>query len=155
MASAEHSMSSSSSKTKRTRPEFEPRIVAFCFNCFSYAGVDLAGTNRTQMPPNVRIIRVNCTGRVDPSFILDALHRGADGVLVSGCHPGDCHYTSGNLKLRARWALMEKAIEQAGVNPRRIRLQWASASEAQIFADGVRTLVEQVRKLGPITREWK
>lgn len=80
---------------------------------------------------------------------------GADGVLVSGCHPGDCHYTSGNLKFRARWAIMTKAIEQAGVDPRRVRLQWASASEAQIFADGVRTLVKQVKELGPIMEEWK
>lgn len=80
---------------------------------------------------------------------------GADGVLVSGCHPGDCHYTSGNLKLRARWALMERALEQAGVDTRRIRLQWASASEGQVFADGVKKLVEQVKEVGPIQEEWK
>jgi F420-non-reducing hydrogenase iron-sulfur subunit len=80
---------------------------------------------------------------------------GADGVLVSGCHPGDCHYTSGNLKLRARWAIMAKALEQSGLDPRRVRLQWASASEAQIFADGVKTLIEQVKELGPIRRSWK
>jgi coenzyme F420-reducing hydrogenase delta subunit len=98
---------------------------------------------------------VNCTGRIDPEFVLAALDMGADGVLVSGCHPGDCHYTSGNLKARARWALLEKVIEQSGVNPKRIRLQWASASEAQVFADGVRTLIEQVKELGPIEREWR
>ena len=134
---------------------WEPRIVAFCCNWCSYAGADLAGTSRIQYPPNARILRVNCTGRISLEFILAALEMGADGVLVSGCHPGDCHYTSGNLKLRARWTIMKKAIEQAGVNPRRVRLQWASASEAQIFADGVRTLVKEVKELGPIMEEWK
>ncbi len=152
MASAEHSMSSSSSKTKRTRPEFEPRIVAFCCNWCSYAGADLAGTNRTQMPPNVRIIRVNCTGRVDPSFILDALHRGADGVLVSGCHPGDCHYTSGNLKMRTRFILLQSLLRQSGIDPVRVHLQWASAAEGDKFAEGVREMVERVKRLGPIPR---
>ena len=134
---------------------WEPRIVAFCCNWCSYAGADLAGTSRIQYPPNARILRVNCTGRISPEFILAALEMGADGVLVSGCHPGDCHYTSGNLKLRARWTIMKKAIEQAGVDPGRVRLQWASASEAQIFADGVRTLVKRVKELGPIMEEWK
>ena len=134
---------------------WEPRILAFCCNWCSYAGADLAGTSRIQYPTNARILRVNCTGRIDIEFILAALDLGADGVLVSGCHPGDCHYTSGNLKLQARWALMETALEQSGVNPKRVRLQWASASEAQIFADGVKTLIEQVRELGPIRREWK
>lgn len=135
--------------------EWTPKIVAFCCNWCSYAGADLAGTSRIQYPPNIRIIRVNCTGRIDAEFILDALDKGADGVLVSGCHPGDCHYTSGNLKLRARWALLQKAIEQAGVNTDRVRLQWASASEGQQFADGVRELTEKVTKLGPIRRDWK
>jgi len=142
------------SKIDNTK-SWEPRIVAFCCNWCSYAGADLAGTSRIQYPPNARILRVNCTGRISPEFILAALEMGADGVLVSGCHPGDCHYTSGNLKLRARWTIMKKAIEQAGIDPRRIRLQWASASEAQIFADGVRTLVKQVKELGPIMEEWK
>ena len=138
-----------------TEEGWEPRILAYCCNWCSYAGADLAGTSRIQYPTNARILRVNCTGRINVEFILAALDMGADGVLVSGCHPGDCHYTSGNLKLRARWALLEKAVEQAGVNPKRIRLQWASASEAQIFADGVRKLIDQVRELGPIRREWK
>jgi len=135
--------------------QWEPRILAYCCNWCSYAGADLAGTSRIQYPTNARILRVNCTGRINVEFILAALDMGADGVLVSGCHPGDCHYTSGNLKLQARWALMERAIEQSGVNPKRVRLQWASASEAQIFADGVRTLINQVKELGPIEREWK
>jgi F420-non-reducing hydrogenase iron-sulfur subunit len=134
--------------------EWEPQIVAFCCNWCSYAGADLAGTSRIQYAPNARIIRVNCTGRITPEFILSALEMGADGVLVSGCHPGDCHYTNGNLKARARWALMERAIEQSGLDPRRVRLQWASASEAQIFADGVNELTQQVKELGPIRRKW-
>ena len=142
-------------QTTKANEEWEPRIVAYCCNWCSYAGADLAGTSRIQYPTNARILRVNCTGRLSPEFILAALDMGADGVLVSGCHPGDCHYTSGNLKARARWAMMETAIEQAGVNPKRVRLQWASASEAQIFADGVKQIIEQVRELGPIRSEWK
>ena len=148
-------MTTEVSKTTQSKSEWEPNIVAFCCNWCSYAGADLAGMSRIQYPTNARIIRVNCTGRIDPEFILSALDLGADGVLVSGCHPGDCHYTSGNLKLRARWALLEKMLEQAGVDPRRIRLQWASASEAQIFADGVKTIIDQVKELGPFRRSWK
>jgi len=135
--------------------EWIPRIAAFCCNWCSYAGADLAGTSRIQYPSAVRIIRVNCTGRIDPEFVLNALDKGADGVLVSGCHPGDCHYTSGNLKMRARWTLIQMAIEQAGINPDRIRLQWASASEGQKFADGVRELTEKVKNLGPFRRGWQ
>ncbi|TET11477.1 MAG: hydrogenase iron-sulfur subunit [Candidatus Thorarchaeota archaeon] len=135
--------------------EWTPRIAAFCCNWCSYAGADLAGTSRIQYPSAVRIIRVNCTGRIDPEFVLNALDKGADGVLVSGCHPGDCHYTSGNLKMRARWTLLQIAIEQAGINPDRVRLQWASASEGQKFADGVRELTEKVKNLGPFTRGWQ
>ncbi len=148
-------MTEASTKTSTTGENWEPKIVAFCCNWCSYAGADLAGTSRIQYPPNARIIRVNCTGRIDPDFILAALEMGADGVLVSGCHPGDCHYTSGNLKMQARWAILRKAIEQSGIDPRRIRLQWASASEAQIFADGVTTLIEQVKELGPLRGQWK
>ncbi len=147
-------MTQAKAKTQ-SEHEWTPRIVAYCCNWCSYAGADLAGTSRIQYPPNARIVRVNCTGRISPEFILAALDMGADGVLVSGCHPGDCHYTSGNLKLRARWALMERALEQAGVDTRRIRLQWASASEGQVFADGVKKLVEQVKEVGPIQEEWK
>lgn len=148
-------MTAETTMTDKKDSDWEPRIVAYCCNWCSYAGADLAGTSRIQYPTNARILRVNCTGRLSPEFILAALDLGADGVLVSGCHPGDCHYTSGNLKARARWAMMETALEQAGVDPRRIRLQWASAAEAQIFADGVKTLIEQVKKIGPIGRDWK
>ncbi|MHA1770001.1 MAG: hydrogenase iron-sulfur subunit [Candidatus Thorarchaeota archaeon] len=138
----------SKSKSKRKR-EFEPRILALCCNWCSYAGADLAGTSRLQMPPNVRIIRVNCTGRIDPTFILDALYQGADGVLISGCHPGDCHYSAGNLKMRARFALLQNLLEEAGMDPRRIHLQWASAAEGEVFAEGIRGMVERIKELGP------
>ena len=142
--------SSSSTKAKKKRKKgFEPRIVSFCCNWCSYAGADLAGTSRMQMPPNVRIIRVNCTGRIDPSFVLDALAQGADGVLISGCHPGDCHYTSGNLKMRGRFVLLESLVEQAGFDPRRVHLQWASAAEGDVFRDGVTAMVERIKELGP------
>ena len=101
------------------------------------------------MPPNARIIRINCTGRIDPVFILDALYQGADGVLISGCHPGDCHYTSGNLKMRGRFALLEKLVEDAGIHPDRIHLQWASAAEGDVFTKGVTAMVERIKKIGP------
>jgi len=102
-----------------------------------------------QMPPNVRIIRINCTGRIDITFILNALYQGADGVLISGCHPGDCHYTSGNLKLRSRFALLENLLEEAGFEPERVHLQWASAAEGDVFTEGVTNMVARVKKLGP------
>ena len=101
------------------------------------------------MPPNVRIIRINCTGRIDISFILKALYQGADGVLISGCHPGDCHYTSGNLKLRARYTLLKTLLEEAGFDPRRVHLQWASAAEGEVFRDGITGMVERIKNLGP------
>jgi F420-non-reducing hydrogenase iron-sulfur subunit len=102
-----------------------------------------------QMPPNVRIIRVNCTGRIDISFILDALHQGADGVLISGCHPGDCHYTSGNLKMEGRYTLLKSLLEQSGIEPERVHLQWASAAEGDVFTEGITDMVKRIRKLGP------
>ncbi|MGQ4911463.1 MAG: hydrogenase iron-sulfur subunit [Candidatus Thorarchaeota archaeon] len=136
-------------RTKSRKKGFEPRIVAFCCNWCSYAGADLAGTSRMQMPPNVRIIRVNCTGRIDISFILDALYQGADGVLISGCHPGDCHYTSGNLKMRQRFVLLKRLLEESGIEPERVHLQWASAAEGDVFANGVTEMVERIRRLGP------
>ena len=133
----------------KKKDQFEPRILAFCCNWCSYAGADLAGTSRMQMPSNVRIIRVNCTGRLDISFILDALYQGADGVLISGCHPGDCHYTSGNLKMEARFTLLKSLLEQAGIESERVHLQWASAAEGDVFAEGVTKMVERIKTLGP------
>jgi F420-non-reducing hydrogenase iron-sulfur subunit len=137
------------SKAKDKKATFSPRIVAFCCNWCSYAGADLAGTSRMQMPPNVRIIRVNCTGRIDITFILEALYQGADGVLISGCHPGDCHYTSGNLKMRSRFVLLKSLLKQAGFEPERVHLQWASAAEGDVFAKGVTEMVERITRLGP------
>ncbi len=149
MTASSQQTSHSSKSKKKAKGEFEPRILAFCCNWCSYAGADLAGTSRMQMPPNARIIRINCTGRIDISFILDALNQGADGVLISGCHPGDCHYTSGNLKMRGRFALLKQLVEEAGVDPDRIHLQWASAAEGDVFRKGVTEMVERVKKLGP------
>jgi coenzyme F420-reducing hydrogenase delta subunit len=134
----------------RKMPEFEPRILAFACNWCSYAGADLAGISRMQYPPNIRIIRVMCSGRIDPEFVLEALSKGADGVMVLGCHPGDCHYISGNLmaERKMRWAA--DLIEYAHVDPRRLKLEWISASEGQRFADTVKDFTDQIRELGPI-----
>ena len=129
---------------------FEPKLVGFLCNWCSYTGADLAGTARMKYPPNLRVIRVMCSGRVDPNFILEALARGADGVLVLGCHPGDCHYTEGNYKCQRRLPLTRKLAEQMGVDPRRIRLEWVSASEGARFTQVVTEFTEQVRALGPL-----
>jgi len=128
---------------------FEPYIVGFLCNWCGYAGADLAGTSRIQYPPNVRAIRLLCSGRVDPTFILTALKRGADGVLVVGCHPGDCHYINGNLRTERRVALLKKMLSGLGLDDRRVRLEWISASEGERFAVVVKEFVEEIRALGP------
>lgn len=128
---------------------FEPKIVGFLCNWCSYTGADLAGTSRLKYPPNVRAIRVMCSGRVDPSFILKAFAAGADGVLVAGCHPGDCHYNEGNYKTMRRMAMLKKVLKDFGVEEGRFRLEWVSASEGQHFAHLIREMTEQVRELGP------
>ena len=128
---------------------FEPKIVGFCCNWCSYRGADLAGTSRTKYPPNVRIIRVMCSGRISPTFILKALALGADGVLVAGCHPGDCHYVSGNHKARRRMELLRKLLEQFGIEPERLRLEWVSASEGARFAEIVDDFAQTIKKIGP------
>ncbi|MHC1567480.1 MAG: hydrogenase iron-sulfur subunit [Candidatus Syntropharchaeia archaeon] len=130
--------------------EFEPKIVAFCCNWCSYAGADLAGVSRYQYPPNARIIRVMCSGRVDPIFILHAFREGADGVLVTGCHPGDCHYLDGNLKAEKRVNNTKKAIEYIGIEPERLRLEWISASEGIKFAELMREFTRKIKELGPL-----
>jgi len=127
--------------------KFEPRIIAFTCNWCSYAGADLAGVSRVQYPANVRIIRLMCSGRVDPIFILKAF-READGVLVSGCHIGDCHYVSGNLHTESKVKVIKKALEVIGLEPERLRLEWVSASEGERFAQIVREMVDRVRELG-------
>jgi len=129
--------------------EFEPKIVGFLCNWCSYAGADLAGVSRIQYPPNLRIIRVMCSGRVDPAFILEAFRSGADGVLLSGCHPGDCHYIAGNYKAQRRGILLKKLLEQFGLEPQRLRIEFVSASEGAKFAAVVKEMVEDIKKLGP------
>jgi len=132
------------------KENFEPKIVGFLCNWCAYAGADLAGVSRIQYPPNIRIIRVMCSGRVDPLFILEAFKDGADGVLVAGCHlPSDCHYINGNYKAKARVMLLKKVLEDFGIEPERLRLEWVSASEGDRFASVVRDMVEQLKKLGP------
>jgi F420-non-reducing hydrogenase iron-sulfur subunit len=129
--------------------DFEPRIIAFCCNWCSYAGADLAGVSRLQYPSNVRIIRVLCSGRIEPDFILRTLELGADGVLVAGCHPGDCHYISGNLKAEKRFKMVTKLLEVLGIDPRRARLEWISASKGPKFAHTITEFVELIKELGP------
>jgi len=130
-------------------PAFEPRIVAFVCNWCTYAGADLAGTSRLQYAPNVRIVKLPCTGRIDPLFVLKAFEGGADAVLVSGCHPGDCHYTSGNFHARRRWTLFRDLLDFTGIDPRRLHFSWVSAAEGAKFADLINDVTRQVRKAGP------
>jgi len=129
---------------------FEPRIIGFLCNWCAYTGADLAGVSRLKSPPNVRIIRIMCSGRVDPSFILRAFQLGADGVLIAGCHPGDCHYQEGNFKALRRTTLLRKMLVQFGIEPQRLRLEWISASEGERARDVVSEFTEQIRRLGPI-----
>ena len=129
---------------------FEPKIIGFLCNWCSYADADLAGVSRIQYPPNIRIIRVMCSGRIDPVFVLEAFKNGADGVLVAGCHlPSDCHYISGNFKASRRINLLKKVLREFGIEPERLRLEWISASEGDKFAAVVRSMVDEIKKLGP------
>ena len=128
---------------------YEPKLVGFLCNWCSYTGADLAGTSRIQYPPNIRIVRVMCSARIDPSFVLVALARGADGVLVCGCHPGDCHYSEGNYKAMRRFPLLKRVLATYGIEDERVRLEWVSASEGQRFADIVSDMTERLRALGP------
>jgi F420-non-reducing hydrogenase iron-sulfur subunit len=134
---------------------FEPRLIGFLCNWCSYTGADLAGTARMTYAPNVRIIRVMCTGRVDPQFVLKAFKEGADGVLISGCHPGDCHYQEGNYKALRRFKLLSKVLEQLGIEKERFRLEWVSASEGNKFQQVCNEFTEQIRKIGPLKLNGK
>jgi len=135
---------------------FEPKIIGFLCNWCSYAGADLAGVSRIQYPPNIRIIRVMCSGRIDPVFVFEAFKDGADGVLVAGCHlPSDCHYISGNFKALRRITLLRKALKEFGIEPERLRLEWISASEGDKFAAVVRDMVDEIKKVGPNPLESK
>jgi F420-non-reducing hydrogenase iron-sulfur subunit len=129
--------------------DFEPRIVGFLCNWCSYTGADLAGTSRIKYQANVRVIRVMCSARVDPTFVLKAFEQGADGVLICGCHPGDCHYTEGNYKTMRRYPLLRRLLVAYGIEPERVRLEWVSASEGHRFAEVVNDMTEKLRALGP------
>jgi len=131
------------------RADWQPRIVAFLCNWCSYAGADLAGSGRLQYPAAVRIIRLPCSGRVNPLYVIKALFEGADGVMVAGCHPGDCHYLTGNLYARRRLSMLKRLIEAAGIHPDRLQFTWVSASEGARFAEVVQEVSEKVKALGP------
>jgi F420-non-reducing hydrogenase iron-sulfur subunit len=138
------------------RSTFEPRIIGFLCNWCTYAGADLAGTSRIQYPSNIRIIRMMCSGSLDPTYVLKVLLEGAAGVLIGGCHPGECHYISGNLKARRRVAILKSVLQDAGLEPERVWLRWISASEGAYFAETVQEMVDHIRALGPnpLKLEW-
>ena len=130
---------------------FEPRIVAFVCNWCTYTGADLAGTSRLPMAPNVRIVRLPCTGRIDPLFVLKAFERGADGVIVSGCHPGDCHYAEGNYHARRRFRLFKELMDFTGIDSQRVTFSWVSASQGKKWAEVVNDTTARIAALGPFT----
>jgi len=132
--------------------EWEPKVIAFLCNWCSYAGADLAGISRIQYPPNVRVVRVPCSSRVNPLYIIKALQHGVDGVLVSGCHPGDCHYITGNYYARRRFTLLKKLLEAVGIESDRVNFSWVSAAEGEKFANVVTKVVEGIKALGPNER---
>ncbi|UCH90090.1 MAG: hydrogenase iron-sulfur subunit [Thermoplasmata archaeon] len=138
----------SKSQSRSKTVDFEPKILAFCCNWCSYAGADLAGVSRFQYNPHARIIRVMCSGRIDLGLILNAFDKGADGVLVSGCHPGDCHYITGNEKAQVTMELAGELIQTLGLEPERLKLQWISAAEGQKFAESIDEFVETIKNLG-------
>ncbi len=131
--------------------DFKPKVVVFCCNWCSYAGADLAGTSRMKIKPYFRVIRAMCSGRIEPTFVFQAFAQGADGVMIAGCHPGDCHYNSGNYKAMRRVMLLRNMLPQLGVEPERLRLEWISASEASKFRSAVNGFIDGVTELGPLT----
>jgi len=131
--------------------DFKPKVVVFCCNWCSYAGADLAGTSRMKIKPYFRVIRAMCSGRIEPTFVFQAFAQGADGVMIAGCHPGDCHYNSGNYKAMRRVMLLRNMLPQLGVEPERLRLEWISASEASKFRSAVNGFIDEVTGLGPLT----
>jgi coenzyme F420-reducing hydrogenase delta subunit len=140
------------SAIKEKEETWIPKIIAFLCNWCSYAGADLAGVSRIQYPPNIRIVRVPCSGRINPYYIIKSIQQGWDGVLISGCHPGDCHYISGNLVARRRFAVLNDILEFFGIEQGRINFSWVSAAEGQRFADVIKEVVKKVKKLGPNTK---
>ena len=143
------------SRAPLSQSAFEPRIVAFFCNWCTYPAADLAGTSRMKYAPNVRVIRLMCSGRVDPQFVLDAFAQGADGVLIGGCHPGDCHYQEGNYKTLRRYHLLKRVLRQMGIEEERFRLEWISAAEGDRVRSAINDMVEKVRALGPLQLEAK
>ncbi len=139
--------------TEESKPKYEPKLFAFTCNWCSYAGADLAGVSRLQYPPTIRIIRVMCSGRIDPFFLIEALRLGADGILVTGCHPADCHYISGNYNARYKILFVKKLLKTININPERITLEWISASEAEKFRNTMTNFTEAITALGPL--EWE
>lgn len=129
---------------------FEPKIVAFFCNWCTYLAADLAGTSRIKYAPNARVVRVMCSGRVDPQFVLDAFAKGADGVLIGGCHPGDCHYQEGNYKAVRRFRLLQRLLKQMGIEEERVRLEWISAAEGDRVRVVMNDMVEKLKALGPL-----
>ena len=129
--------------------EFNPKIIAFLCNWCAYAGADLAGTSRIQYPASIRVVRVMCSGRINPAFVFEAFKNGADGVLVAGCHPGDCHYLSGNYKAQKRIFLVQNVLNNLGIEPERLRIEWISASEGERFASVIKNMTEEIKELGP------
>lgn len=136
----------------KKKEEFEPKIIAFLCSWCSYAGADLAGVSRLQYPPNMRIVKVPCSGRINPFYILKSLQQGWDGVWVSGCHPGDCHYLSGNYHARRRFTVLKSLLEYTGIEKGRLHFSWVSAGEGQKFSDVATEVAKAVKKLGPATR---
>jgi F420-non-reducing hydrogenase iron-sulfur subunit len=130
--------------------EFEPLIIGFTCNWCSYRAADMAGTARLKYPANVRLVRLMCSGRLDPTFVLKALSGGADGVLITGCHPGECHYLEQNYKALRRVKLLQRTIKQFGIDPARVKLVWASAAEGVKLAKEIKTFTEEIRELGPL-----
>ena len=131
--------------------QLKPKIIVFTCNWCSYAGADLAGVSRLQIKPHFRVIRTMCSGRIDPELILRAFQKGAWGVMVAGCHPGDCHYISGNHKTRRRIPLLKNMIESFGIDPRRLKLEWISAGEGNRFQQEINTFIDDIERLGPIS----
>ncbi|MDP4268111.1 MAG: hydrogenase iron-sulfur subunit [Bacteroidota bacterium] len=129
--------------------EFEPKIVAFVCNWCTYAGADLTGTSRIKYSPNVKIIRFPCTGRIDYNLIMKAFAQGADGIIVSGCHPNDCHYTSGNFHARRRWMTFRHVLQFAGIDTERIQFSWVSAAEGAKWAEVVNNTSKKIKEMGP------
>lgn len=134
------------------KQDFEPLLLAFLCNWCSYAGADLAGTSRLQYPPNVRIIRVMCSGRINPVFVINAFQQGIDGVIIAGCHPGECHYNQGNYIARRRLTVLKNLLEFVGIDPRRLQLTWVSASEGGKFSNIITKVTNDIKKLGPIKK---